>query len=169
MKSLTGPFGDGLEILHLHLQAFFGIQRRQIVEVDAMAHRVGRLEIDRVHLQQGEVTLAIARRADLAIDRIAGAQAEAADLTGTDIDVVRAGKIVGLRTAQEAESVGQDFQRALAVDRLIVVGEVLQDREHDVLLAQRRRVFDLQGFGEIHQFGWRFFLQFSKMHGDAWT
>ena len=44
--SLTGPFRDRLEILHFHLQAAIGIQRRQVVEIDAMAHRVGRLEID---------------------------------------------------------------------------------------------------------------------------
>ena len=25
------------------------------------------------------------------------------------------------------------------------------------------------GLSVIHQFGWRFFLQFSKVHGDAWT
>ncbi len=66
---LGRTLGDGLEILHLHLQPAVGIQRRQVVEVDAMAHRVGRLEIDRVDLQQGEVTLAVLRRADLALDR----------------------------------------------------------------------------------------------------
>jgi hypothetical protein len=117
---------------------------------------VGRLEIDRVHFQQSEVALPIPRRSDLAVHGVAGAQAESADLAGADINVVGAGEVVRFRTAQEAEAVGQDFQRAVALDRLIVVGEIFEDREHDILLAQRRCVLDLEGFSEIHQFGWCF-------------
>ena len=141
---LARALRDRLEVLHFHLQPLIGIERRQVVEVDAVAHGFRRLEIDRVDLQQREIALAVLRRADLAFDRVAGAQAEAAHLAGADIDVVRAGQVVGFRAAQEAEAVGQDFERAFAVDGLVVLGEVLQDREHHVLLAQGRRVLDLQ-------------------------
>ena len=161
---LGRTLGHRLEILHLHLQPLVGIQRRQVVEVDAVAHRLGRLEIDRVDLQQREIALAVLGRADLALDRVAGAQAEPAHLARADIDVIRAGQVVGLRAAQEAEAVGQDFQRAFAVDRLVVVGEVFQDREHHVLLAQGRGVLDLEGFGEAQQVGRGFGLEFGKMH-----
>ena len=58
------------------------IERRQIVEVDAVAdlHRIG--EVDAGDPQQREVALAVLRRADLALDGIAGAQAEPPHLAG---------------------------------------------------------------------------------------
>ena len=74
------------------------------------------LEIDRVDLEQGEIALALLGAADLALDRVAGAQAEAADLRGRDIDVVRAGQVVGVGRAQEAEAVLQDLDHAVADD-----------------------------------------------------
>jgi len=46
------------------------------------------------------------------------------------------GQEVGLGAAQVAEAVRQDLQRAFAVDRLVVVGEVLENRHHHVLLPQ---------------------------------
>ena len=68
--------------LELELELFVGIKRRQIVEIDAVAKLVGLVEIDLVDLEQREISLAILGRADLALDRIAGAQAEAAHLAG---------------------------------------------------------------------------------------
>ena len=132
---LGWAFRDRLEVLHFHLQPLIGVERRQVVEIDAVPHGLRRLEIDGVDLQQCEITLAILRRADLAFHRIAGAQAEAADLARAYIDIIRAGEVVGLGAAQEPEAVGQDFQCALAMNGLVVLGEVFQDREHHVLLA----------------------------------
>jgi hypothetical protein len=63
------------------------------------------VEIDRVDLQQREIALTVLWRADLPLDGVAGAQAEAAHLAGTDINVVGAGQVIGLRRAQEAETV----------------------------------------------------------------
>jgi hypothetical protein len=58
-------------------QLRFRIQRRQVVEIDAVAHRFGIVEIHRIELEQREIALAILGRADLAFDGIARAQAEA--------------------------------------------------------------------------------------------
>ena len=99
------------------LRRCVGIERRQIVEIDAMADLVRLIEIDRVDLEQGEIALAVLGRADLALDRVAGAQAEAAHLARADIDVVRPGQVVRFRRAQEAEAVLQDLEHAVAEDR----------------------------------------------------
>ena len=103
-------------ILVLHLQPLVGIERRQVVEVDLVAGLLGVLEIDGVDLEQREIALALLRAADLAVDGVAGAQAEAADLRGRDVDVVGAGQVVRLRRAQEAEAVGQHLDDAFADD-----------------------------------------------------
>ena len=101
---------------HLHLQPLVGIERRQVVEVDLVARLVRILEIDRVDLEQREVALALLRAADLAFDRVAGAQAEPPDLRGRDVDVVRARQVVRFRRAQEAEAVLQHLDHAFADD-----------------------------------------------------
>ena len=123
-------------------QLLVRIERRQIVEIDAVADDVGIVEIDADQLGQREIALAVLGRADLAFDRVAGAQAEFADLVGRDIDVVGAGEIIGLGRAQEAEAVRQHLDRALAHDLLAILGLDLEDREHQVLLAQRRGALD---------------------------
>ncbi len=148
----------------LELKLLIRIERRQVVEIDSMPNRIRFVEIDLVDLQQGEIALAILRRADLALDRIAGAQAEAADLAGRDIDVVRPGEIIRLGRAQEAEPIGQNFQNPLAIDRHIVHRQLLEAGEHQLLLAQVRGVFDLQLFREGQEFGRGFLFQFFEMH-----
>ena len=50
----------------------------------------------------------------------------------------------------------------------VVLGELLQDREHHVLLAQRGRVLDLQFLGESQQLGGGFAFQFLEVHGLHW-
>ena len=45
------------------------VERREVVEKDLVARLVGRLEVDRLHLDQREVALAVLGRADLAGDR----------------------------------------------------------------------------------------------------
>src|SRR3546814_21121937 len=101
-----------------------------------------RSEIDLADLEGGEVALAVLGRADLAFHRVAGAQAEAAHLAGAHVDVVGAGQVVRFRRAEEAEAVLQDLQHPAAVDRLVVVRQLLQDRDNHVLLArpEERRV-----------------------------
>ena len=69
-------------ILVFHLQPLIRIERRQVVEIDLVARLFGVLEIERVHLQEREVPLALFRAADVAVNGIARAQAEAADCEG---------------------------------------------------------------------------------------
>src|SRR4030095_16328350 len=66
--------GRKIFLSDLHLQHLVWIQRGEIVEEDLLAGLVGRLEVDRLNLDQGEIALAFFRRTDLPADRIAGAQ-----------------------------------------------------------------------------------------------
>ncbi len=90
----SAPHGRSLDF---HLQAAFRVERRQVIEIDPLAHRLGRFEIDRVDLQQGKIPFPVARGADLAFDRVTGAQAKAADLTGGDIDIIGSRQVIGFR------------------------------------------------------------------------
>ena len=130
-------------ILVLHLQPLVRIERREVVEVDLVARLLRLLEIDGVDLEQREVALAVLGRADMAVDGVAGAQAEAADLRGRDVDVVRAGQVVRFRRAQEAEAVGQHLDHAFADDVDLLLRKLLEDAEHQLLLAHGRGVLDL--------------------------
>ena len=141
-----------------HLEALVRIERRQVVEVDLVLLLLGVFEVDRVDLEQREIALAVLGSADRSVDRVAGAQREAADLGRADIDVVGARQIVRFRRAQEPEAVGQNLDDARAGDFDLLLGELLEDRKHHVLFAHRARVFDLEFFGELEQGGRRFGL-----------
>src|SRR3546814_12824705 len=66
--------------------------------------------------------------------------------------------------AQEAETVGQHLDRAGPHDLLAVFGHRLQDREHQVLLAQSGCALNTLFLGHGDEFGWRFPLEIVKMH-----
>ena len=132
-----------------------------------MAQRLGIVEVDLVDLHHGEVALAVLGRADLAFDRVAGAQAELADLGRADIDVVGAGQVVGFHRAQVAEAVGQHLDGADAEDRLVGGRELLEDGEHQLLAAHHRRAFDALLLGEREQFGRLLLLEFLEIHGSS--
>ena len=121
---------------------------------------LGPVEVDVVDLEQRKVALAVLGRADLAGDGVAGAQGEAADLAGGDIDVVRAGQVGGVRGAQKAEAVRQDLQHAVAGDVLAAFGLGLEDGEDQVLFAGAADAFDLHGLRQLDQFGHRRLFQF---------
>ncbi|GCC49017.1 hypothetical protein chiPu_0033059, partial [Chiloscyllium punctatum] len=67
-------------ILKLHAETLIGKQRREVVEIDLVLRLFRVFEIERVDLQQREIAFAFLRAADVAFDRVAGAQAETADL-----------------------------------------------------------------------------------------
>ncbi len=115
-------------------QLRFRIQRRQVVEIDAVADGFGIVEVHRGELGQREIAFAILGRADLAFDGIARAQAVLAHLIGRHIDIVRTGEIVRFRRAQEAETVLQNLDRAEAHDLVAILRLHLQDREQQILL-----------------------------------
>src|SRR5690606_6130089 len=100
-------------------------QRGQVLEQDLVLRRLRRLAIDRGDLVEREVALAVLRRTDLADDVVTRAQVETADLRGRDVDVVRTGEIARVGRAQEAESVGQDFEHAFAGDAVGGTGQRL--------------------------------------------
>jgi hypothetical protein len=120
----------------LHLDAFLGIERSEVVEEDLVAGLLGRLEVDGLDLDQGEVLLAFVGRADVAADGVAGLEVELANLRGRDVDVVGAGQVVVVGRAQEAVAVGQDFQHALGEDVAFFFALGLKDLEDQVLLAE---------------------------------
>ena len=129
-----------------------------------MAQRIGIVEVDLVDLHHGEIALAVLGGADLAFDRVAGAQAEFADLGRADIDVVGAGQVVGFHRAQVAEAVGRDLDGADAENRLVGRRHLLQDGEHQFLAAHHRRAFDTLLLGEGEQLGRFLYLEFLEVH-----
>ena len=114
------------------------------------------LEIDRVALEQREIPLPLLGAADDALDRIAGSQAQPPDLRRGNINVVGTGKIVGVGRSQEGEPVLQDLDDALADNLHLDAGELLENREHQLLLAHDRRVFDVVLLREGQELGRRF-------------
>ena len=93
----------GLDVA-LEDQRLVGEQRRQVLEEDLALGVLGRLAVDLVDLDQREVALAVLGRADLAFDRVAGVQVEAADLRRRDVDVVGAGEIATCRASAGSRS-----------------------------------------------------------------
>ena len=146
-------------------QRLVGEERRQVLEQDLVLRVLRRLAVDLVDLDQREVALAVLRRADLALDRVAGVQVEAADLRRRDVDVVGAGEVARVGRAQEAEAVGQDLEHAVAEDALALLRLLLQHREDEVVLAHPVGALDLAGVGDVDQLGDVFGLEFGEMHG----
>ena len=142
----------------LQLEALLRIERRQVVEQDLVARFFGRLEVDGLDLDQGEVFFALVRRTHLAADGVAGLEVELADLRGRDVDVVRAGQVVVVRRAQEAVAVGQDFQHALGEDVPLFFALGLQDLEDQVLLAQAAGAGEIERPSNAGQLGNVFFF-----------
>ena len=147
-------------VVEFERELLFGVERGQIVEIDPLAQAVGLIKIDRIHLEEREIALAVARRTDLALDRIAGAQPKAANLARADIDVVGPRQVIGFRRSKKSKPVGKDFEHAVAGNRYVVLGQLLQNREQHVLLAQRGRILDFQLFGKSEELRRGFTLQF---------
>src|SRR5262245_9859586 len=154
----------GYWLLDLHLQPLVWIERRQIVEMDLVALLLGVVEIDSVHFEEREIALALFRASDLAFDRVAGAQPEAADLRRRDVDVVGAGEIIRVGRAQKAEAVLQHLDHAGPGDVDITGGQLLQNREHELLLAHGARVLDGDLLGEAQELRRRFGLKVLQFH-----
>ena len=151
----------------LQVELLLGIQGGQVVEEDLVPRRLGRLEVDRVDLEQREVALALLGRADLARHRIAGAQAETPDLRGRDVDVVGAGEVVLVRRPQEAEAVRQRLEHALGVDLALLRRLRLEDLEDQVLLAKPRGILDAERLAELRQLLHRLRLHLLDVHPIA--
>src|SRR5262245_36484732 len=104
----------------------------------------------------------------MAFDCVAGAQPEASDFAWRDINVVRPGEVIGFRRAQEAESVGKDLDHAFADDVDFLSSELLEDREHQLLLAHGAGIFDRVFFSESDEFGRCLGLEVLEFHFPHW-
>ncbi len=120
----------------LEVNALLGIEGREVVEEDLVARLVGGFEVDGFDLDEREIALTLFGRADLAGDRVAGAQIELADLGRRDVDIVRPRQVVVVRGAEESKAVGKAFEHALGEDQAVLLGLRLQDLEDQFLLAQ---------------------------------
>ena len=105
--------------------------------------------VDFVEAHEGEIALVVFGYAHAAFDGVAGVQVEAADLVGGNVDIVGAGQIGSVGAAQEAEAVGQDFERAGAAEALALFHHVADDGKHQILLAQAVGVFNAVLFGHF--------------------
>ena len=74
------------------------------------------------------------------------------------------GEIVGVGRAQEAEAVLQHLDHAGAGDLDVAGGQLLQDGEHQLLLAHGAGVLDLELLGEAQQLRRRFGLEILQLH-----
>ena len=109
-------------------------------------------------LSKRVVLLVVARRADLAVDLVAAAQLEAADLRQRHVDV-GVGLGVALR-AQETVSVGQHVQQARPELQTSILGLLVQDLHDQILLGVLAEVLDAQLSGDHVQVGEQLGLQF---------
>ena len=91
--------------------------------------------VDLPDFQQREVALAVLRRTNEPGYRIAGAQVEAPDLAGTDVNVVGPCEIGAVGRTQKTEAVLQNLEHTIAIDIRAVARVRLENRENDVLLA----------------------------------
>ena len=79
-------YADGVRVVNLRrtavgeLEFLFGEKRCEMVEGDAVADLFGQSAVDGVHLDEREIFLAFARRADGTLDKVAGAESEELDL-----------------------------------------------------------------------------------------
>ena len=145
-------------ILNFEPQTLIGIERRQVVEVDLMPGLFGVLEVDPVAFKQREIPLPFLGASDDAFDRIASSEPQPPDLRRGHVDVVWTRKIIGVSRSQEGKSVLQDFDHAFADNLHVDAGKLLQDCEHQLLLAHDRRVFDVVLLGKRQKLCWRFLL-----------
>ena len=123
-------FGRG--VVALEPETIGWMERSQVFEQYLVLGFVRILEIDFVDFEEREVAFGFFRRADVALDGVARAQVEAAYLRGRDVDVIRSGEVGGVCRSQEAESVLQDLDHALADDVLALFCLGLEDREDQV-------------------------------------
>src|SRR5436190_3450563 len=137
--------------LGLEADALARVERREALEGDRALRLVGVRVVDELDLEEGEVLLAVLGRTDLAADDVAGPHAEAADLRGRDVDVVRAGQVVVLGRAEEAEAFGKDLEDALAEEEPVLPGLLLDDLVDDLLALEAHDLLDAFLAGELDE------------------
>jgi hypothetical protein len=102
-------------------------------------------------------------RADLAVHDVAGAQGEAADLRGRDVDVVGARQVVVVGRAQEPEVVRQDLEDAADEHGAVAAGVGLEDLEDQLVLLERAEIDELVAVGQFLELGHGQQLEFVEL------
>src|SRR5882724_10719259 len=118
----------------------------------------------RFDFQQRKIAFAFLGAADVAFDGIAGAKPEAADLRGRNIDIIGSRQIIGVRRAQESESVGENLNDAFADNVGFLDRELFENCEHQLLLAHGAGIFDPFFFRKRYELGWRLGFEVLKFH-----
>jgi hypothetical protein len=168
IMSMMRPVMSSVEPLpRSSLSCSRGKFRGQVFKQDLVLGGFRAVVVEFFDLEQREIAFGLLGRANLAGDVVAGAQVEAADLRGRDVDIVRAGHVRGLRGTQETEAVLQDLQNPVTVDGVLVFGLGLENREDDVLLARAADVFDAEFLGHFNQLRGGFCFEFCQVHGGV--
>src|SRR5690606_33719479 len=98
-------------------------------------------------------------RTNLSRNGRAGAQTKAANLARRNVNIVGARKVVIIGTAQKAETIGQNFERPLAVEQTVHFDPLFENLEYKILLLHGGGVFDVILAGLLNEFGHAHALQ----------
>src|SRR3546814_12872953 len=104
-----------------------------------MPNGVRLIEIDCSKFCECKIALTFLRTPDFAFDGVPCTQAKFAYLLGRYINIIRASKIIGFRTAQKTKAVGQDLNGAKAHDLPSIFGFHLQVLEHEITFTKSLR------------------------------
>ena len=156
--------GRDFAVLPFEANALVGVLGRQVIESASQFRLLGVTTVDALHFEKREVPFPFLGRPDFAHHRVTGAEVEALDLGGGDVDVVGAVQVIEVLGAQKAVAFGQDFEDTLAIERRIRFEQRLLDAEDELLLAKARDAGELQGFCERQEFRNRLSLQLGDVH-----
>jgi hypothetical protein len=95
--------------VYFESQALFRVSGAEALETQALRRIVWIRSVERLDLQECQITLTSLRRPDLARNRIARAQVEAFDLRGADVDVIRPVEVVPILRAEESVPLWKDL------------------------------------------------------------
>ena len=140
------------------------VERGQVVEEDLLAGLVRALEVDGLHLQEGEVALRIPGGPHLPGDGVSRPQVEAPDLGWRDVDVVGTREVVVVRGSEEAESVGKDLQDARGENQSVLFRLALENLEDQLLLPDPAEPLNAQILGDVVEIGNGFFFELRQVH-----
>ena len=150
--------------VELQIQFFLRVEGGQVVEKDLVAGRFRPLEVDFVHLEEGEILLPFLGGTDLAGNGVPRPQAEAPDLRGGDVDVVRTGEVVVIHRAEESEAVRQDLENSGPGDHAVFLGLGLQDGKNQILPSHAAGARDVEVLGQFCQFTDRLSFDIFDVH-----
>ncbi len=151
--------------LRLQLHLLVGEDGRQRLIAHAGLQHLRTHAVDRLDAQQAVVLLVVLGHAHLAIDHVAGLQANAPNLRVGDVDVILARQIVpGAQEAHCLLVVLDDLQHAATEVVAARLGVDLHDAEDEVLLLHRRVAGDLHVAADVAQLAQFFAFQFTDIH-----